>query len=66
MKRDDGLCRQICAFSRADERRRLELLVDQRPQHREQQRHQQRRRTALAGDVSERDDDAAVTSGSTS
>ena len=60
MNRDAGLCRQICAFSRAHQRRRFQRLVDERAQHRQQQRHQERRRTALAGDVAERDDDAAV------
>ena len=43
-----------------DERRCLEPLVHERAQHGQQQRHQQCRRAALAGDVSERDDDLPV------
>ena len=60
MNRVPGAWRQTCTFSRVTSVGRLELLVDERAQHREQQRHQQRRRAALAGDVAERDDQPAV------
>ena len=43
-----------------DEPRRLEALVDERAEHREEQRHQERRGTAFAGDVAERDHEPAV------
>ena len=69
MKREPGLCRQICAFSRATSAARFELFVNQRAQHREQQGHQQRRRAALAGDVADGHDDPLfriAMSGSTS
>ena len=55
MKRVPGAWRQTWTFSRVTSVGRLEPLVDERAQHREQQRHQQRRRAALAGDVAERD-----------
>ena len=54
MKRDAGLCRQIWMFSRATSAVGVELLVDERAQHRQEQRHQQRRGAAFAGDVAER------------
>ena len=60
MNRDAGLCRQICTFSRSTRAARLELLVDERAQHRQQQSHEQRRGTAFAGDVAERENDPAV------
>ena len=43
-----------------EQRARRQPLVDERAQHGEEQGHQQRRRTALAGDVAERDDHASV------
>jgi hypothetical protein len=46
-----------------DERRRGQGLVEQGPQHGEEQRHQEGRRTALAGDVSDGDDKAAIVEG---
>ena len=62
-QRDEPAARRLPADLDVQPRhqlRRLEPFVGERAHHREQQRHQQRRRTALAGDVADGRDQAAV------
>ena len=59
-KRDRGACLHDLRVEPRREVGGLEPLVDERAHHRQQQRHQQRGRAALAGDVAERQQHAAV------